>query len=196
MSLFTMPMRRRLTRDERLSIVRDAARGVATQAIADRHGVTTRTIFYTLRREKERRRDAGHRSMTFSVTVTPEEAAAFDAVLARHGVASRADGLRRLIRASNGIFQPDEHLADALQGFRASLNRVGNNVTQIAKRLNEAKQKGIAPAFGVASLDQIRALAMFIRSFANEIDLLARRRSEGMTLAANAALKELADGAE
>lgn len=121
---------------------------------------------------------------------------AFDAVLARHSVASRADGLRRLIRASNGVFQPDEHLADELQGFRASLNRVGNNITQIAKRLNEAKQKGIAPAFGAASLDQIKSLAMFIRSFANEIDLLAQRRSKGMTLAANAALEELADGAD
>ena len=191
-----MPIRRRLTREDRLSIVRDAAKGVATQAIADRHGVTTRTVFYTLRREKERRREAGHRSVTFSVTVTPDEAAAFDAVLARHQVASRADGLRRLIRASSGIFQPDEHLAEELQGFRASLNRVGNNITQIAKRLNEAKQKGIAPAFGKASLDQIKSLAMFIRSFANEIDLLAQRRSKGMTLAANAALEELADGAD
>lgn len=191
-----MSSRRRLTRDERLSIVRDAAKGVATQAIADKHGVTRRTINYTLRREKERRRDAAHRCVTFSVTVTPEEATAFDAVLARHSVASRADGLRRLIRVSNGVFQPDEHLADELQGFRASLNRVGNNITQIAKRLNEAKQKGIAPAFGVASLDQIKSLAMFIRSFANEIDLLAQRRSKGMTLAANAALEELADGAD
>lgn len=191
-----MPARRRLTREERLSIVRDAAKGVATQAIADKHGVTTRTIFYTLRREKERRREAGHRSVTFSVTVTPEEAAAFDAVLARHRIASRADGLRRLIRASNGVFQPDEHLADELQGFRASLNRVGNNITQIAKRLNEAKQKGTAPTFGVASLDQIKSLAMFIRSFANEIDLLAQRRSKGMTLTANVALEELADGAD
>lgn len=191
-----MPARRRLTREERLSIVRDAAKGVATRAIADKHGVTTRTIFYTLRREKERRREAGHRSVTFSVTVTPEEAAAFDAVLARHRIASRADGLRRLIRASNGVFQPDEHLADELQGFRASLNRVGNNITQIAKRLNEAKQKGIAPTFGAASLDQIKSLAMFIRSFANEINLLAQRRSKGMTLTANVALEELADGAD
>lgn len=189
-----MPLGRRLTREERLAIVREAAKGVTTRAIADKHGVTTRTIFYTLRREKERRRESGHRSVTFSVTVTPDEAAAFDAVLGRHGMASRADGLRRLIRASNGIFQPDEHLADQLQGFRASLNRVGNNVTQVAKRMNEAKQKGIAPAFGVSSLAQIRSLASFVLSFADEVDLLARRRSEGMTLTANAALKELADG--
>lgn len=189
-----MLSRRRLTRDDRLAIVRDAAKGVATQAIADKHGVTTRAIFYTLRREKERRREAGHRSVTFSVTVTPEEAATFDAVLARHEIASRADGLRRLIRASSGVFQPDEHLADQLQGFRASLNRVGNNVTQIAKRLNEAKQKGIAPAFGLSSLAQIRSLASFVLSFADEVDLLARRRSEGMTLTAQAALKELAHG--
>lgn len=191
-----MPTRRRLTREERLSIVRDATKGVAIQAIANKHGVTTRTVFYTLRREKERRREAGHRSVTFSVTVTPEEAMAFDAVLARHRIASRADGLRRLIRASNGVFQPDEHLADELHGFRASLNRVGSNITQIAKRLNEAKQKGIAPAFGVASLDQIKSLAMFIRSFANEIDLLAQRRSKGMILTSNVALEELTDGAD
>ncbi|CTQ34455.1 helix-turn-helix domain-containing protein [Jannaschia rubra] len=191
-----MPSRRRLTLDERRAIVREAAKGVAAKELAAKHGITTRTVHYTLKRETDRRRDASHRSVTFSVTLTPEEAMAFDAVLTRHQIATRADGLRRLIRASNGVFQPDEHLAEELQGFRASLNRVGNNITQIAKRLNEAKQKGIAPAFGVASLDQIKGLAMFIRSFANEIDLLAQRRSKRMTLAANAALEELADGAD
>ena len=37
---------------------------------------------------------------------------------------------------------------------------------------------------------------MFVRSFANEVDLLPQRRSKGMTLTANAALEELADGAD
>jgi hypothetical protein len=73
---------------------------------------------------------------------------------------------------------------------------VGNNVTQIAKRLNEARLRGIAPVFGVHSLEQVQALAAFVLDFADEVDLLARRRTAHLTLTGRAALQELADAAE
>ncbi|MGR3433636.1 MAG: ribbon-helix-helix domain-containing protein [Shimia sp.] len=191
-----MPTYRRLTREDRLAIVREAANGVGVQALADKHGVTKRTVYYTLRRERDRRRDASHRSVTLTVTVTPDEAAAFDALWKGQGIGSRSDALRRLIRASDGVFQPDEALADELRRLRAALNQAGNNVTQIAKRLNEARQKGIAPAFGVASLAQVRALARFVLTLADEVDLLVRRRSRRITLVADGALKEFAHAEE
>ena len=77
--------------------------------------------------------------------------------------------------------------------FRAALNRVGNNVTQIAKRLNEARAKGIAPVFGDRSATQLRLLSGFILDFADQVDALARRRVSNVTLEAHSALKGFAD---
>ena len=140
-----MPKGRILTQSERLVIVREAAKGVGKQQLAQRFGVTRRTIDYTIKREKDRRRDTGIRTSAASVTVTPDEMKAFDAELAKHGFDSRADGLRALMQATNGIFVPDKHLSSELSSFRAALNRVGNNITQIARRMNEAKKRGMPP---------------------------------------------------
>ena len=191
-----MSARRRLSREDRLVIIRERKKGVSHKALAERFGVTERAIYYTVRTEKERRRETGHRSKTITVTVTPEEAQAFDALLGKHGINSRSDGLRRLIQCANGVFQPDEHMVSELNAFRAALNRVGNNVTQIAKRLNEARAKGIAPVFGDRSLTQLRLLSGFILDFADHVDALARRRVSNVTLEAHSALKDFSDAPE
>ncbi|HKK57808.1 hypothetical protein [Marinobacter sp.] len=188
-----MTKRKRLTPDQRREIVAAHRRGVPKSVLAKDYEVTPRTIQYTLHRAEQGRRDSGVRTETMSVTLTPEEMAAFDAVLARSGVNTRADGMRRLVQGAAGLFQPDVHLADELAGFRGALNRVGNNVSQIAKRMNEAKMKGSAPSFSEDNLAQMRQLAGFILDFSDQVDLLARRRVEGMSLTAGDALKELAD---
>lgn len=191
-----MAGRRRLNDLERLEIVRETQNGVSSQVLGKRFDVTPRTIQYTVKRERERRRDTGIRTAQIGTTVTPEELQAFEVVLSRHGVGSRSEGLRRLIKSSNGLFQPDEHLADELKAFRAALNRVGNNVTQIAKRMNESNNKGLRPSFGPSSLAQMRSLAGFVLDFADQVDLLTRRRTEGISMLVSEALKELADGEE
>ena len=188
-----MTTRRRLTSDQRRAIVAEARRGVPAAALATRFGITPRAVQYTLRQAAQGRRDSGIRTETMSVTLTPEEMAAFDAVLATAGIAARADGMRRLVQGAGGLFQPDVHLADELSGFRAALNRVGNNVTQIAKRMNEVNLRGQRPPFGADDLAQMRQLAGFVLDFADQVDLLVRRRVEGIRLEAGDALKKLAD---
>ena len=191
-----MAGRRRLSDLERLEIVRETRKGVSAQVLGKRFGVTPRTIQYTVRREKLRKRDSGIRTAQIGTTVTPEELRDFEALLGRHGITSRSDGMRRLIQAANGVFQPDEHLADELKGVRAALNRVGNNVTQIAKRMNEANNKEMRPSFGPSSLGQMRSLAGFVLDFADQVDLLTRRRTDGISILVNEAMKELVDGEE
>lgn len=191
-----MASRRRLTPSERQEIVRERLKGMTHAALAVRFGVSERTVYYTLRTEKDRCRDTRIRTKQVSVTLTPDELQSFDQVLARHGVSSRSAGVRLLIQSANGIFQPDQHLAEELKSFRAALNRVGNNVTQIAKRLNEARAKGIAPVFGERSLAQLRLLSGFVLDFADQVDALARRRVTQVTLAAHSALKEYSDVSE
>ena len=191
-----MASRRRLTPSERQEIVRERVKGMTHAALAVRFGVSERTVYYTLRTEKDRCRDTRIRTKQVSVTLTPDELQSFDQVLTRHGVSSRSAGVRLLIQSANGIFQPDQHLAEELKSFRAALNRVGNNVTQIAKRLNEARAKGIAPVFGERSLAQLRLLSGFVLDFADQVDALARRRVTQVTLAAHSALKEFSDVSE
>ena len=188
-----MASRRRLTPEERQQIARERLKGVTHAALAAKFGVSERTIYYTLRTEKDRRRETRVRTKQVSVTLTPEELQGFDEVLARHGVSSRSAGVRLLIQSANGVFQPDKHIAEELKSFRAALNRVGNNVTQIAKRLNEARAKGIAPVFGERSLTQLRLLSGFVLDFADQVDALARRRVSNVTLVAHSALKDFSD---
>lgn len=191
-----MASRIRLSTLERFEIVREAAKGVSHQTLAKRFKVTDRTIRYTITREKNALRDTSARTKTISVTLTPKELAAFEVVMGKQNIKNRSDGVRRLIQAAAGIFQADEHLEDELKGFRAALNRVGNNVTQIAKRMNEANNKGMRPSFGPASLAQIRSLAGFVLDFADQIDLLTRRKTKAINLQVSKALRELADGEE
>ena len=65
-----MPKGRILTPDERLVIAREAAKGADIKGLAHRFGVTRRTIHYTIKREKDRRRDTGIRTAAASVTHT------------------------------------------------------------------------------------------------------------------------------
>ena len=191
-----MPKGRILTPDERLVIVREAAKGADVKGLAARFGVTRRTIHYTIKREKERRRDTGSRTAAASVTVTPDEMAAFDLAISKHGFGSRADALRALMQATNGIFVPDDHLSGELAGFRAALNRVGNNVTQIARRMNEAKKRGTPAPWSERQYEEIRALAGLILEMGEQADLLIRRRKDAMLVTVNEVLREFALGTE
>lgn len=191
-----MPRGRILTNDERLVIAKERAKGVGVQVLARRFGVTPRTIHYTVKREKDRRRDTGIRTAAASVTVTPDEMKAFDAVLGKHGFDSRADGLRALMQASNGIFVPDDHLSEELSSFRAALNRVGNNITQIARRMNEAKKRGMPAPWSERQYEEIRSLAGLILEMGDQIDLLVRRRNSVMAVTVDDVLREFTCGTE
>ena len=191
-----MPRGRILTPDERLVIVREAAKGADVKGLAARFGVTRRTIHYTIKREKDRRRDTGVRTAAASVTVTPDEMAAFDLAISKHGFDSRADALRALMQATNGIFVPDDHLSGELAGFRAALNRVGNNVTQIARRMNEAKKRGRPAPWSERQYEEIRALAGLILEMGDQTDLLIRRRKDAMTVTVSDVLREFALGTQ
>ncbi len=191
-----MPKGRILTPQERLVIVREAAKGADVKGLAARFGVTRRTIHYTIKREKDRRRDTGIRTAAASVTVTPDEMRAFDEAISKHGFASRADALRALMQATNGIFVPDDHLAGELAGFRAALNRVGNNVTQIARRMNEAKKWGRPAPWSDQQYAEIRSLASLILEMGDEIDQLVRRRNDVMNVTVDDVLREFALGTQ
>ena len=193
---------KRLTQTERAEIIREAAAGVGTSALAERFGVTPRAIQYTLKADEERQKDAAVATAAVTVKLTPEELEALDEVLAAAGIETRTEGVRRLIQAAGGTFVPDAHLAAEMARYRASLHEVGNGVVQIAKQMMKAsragQEEGSVPNAELSELRlaQMRGLARFILDSADEIDLLLRRRRDAMQLSATAALREFAHAAE
>ena len=201
-AFFRMTRTRRLTALERAEIVREAADGVSTSELAGRFGVTARAVRYTLKADADRQRDAVVATAAVTVKLTPEELAALDEALAAAGIETRTEGLRRLIQAAGGTFVPDARLAAELARYRASLHEVGNGVVQIAKQMVKANRVGQGEGAGASAelselrLAQMRGLARFILDSADEIDLLLRRRRDGMRFSATAALREFAHAAE
>ncbi|WP_093994504.1 helix-turn-helix domain-containing protein [Flavimaricola marinus] len=197
-----MSRSKRLTDADRMEIVREAAEGVSTSVLAERFGVSVRAIQYTLKADAERQADAAIPVSAVSVKVTAAELAALDAVLAKAGIESRAEGLRRLIQAAGGVFVPDAQMAAEMARYRASLHEVGNGVAQIAKQMTKANRQGQGADGGTNAeftelrLAQMRGLARFILDSADEIDLFLRRRRDAMQLQATAALREFAHAAE
>ena len=193
-----MSRTKRLSDADRMEIVREAAEGVSTSVLAERFGVSARAIQYTLEADAERQTDAAIPVSAVSVKVTAAELAALDEVLAKAGIESRAEGLRRLIQAAGGVFVPDAQIAAEMARYRASLHEVGNGVAQIAKQMTQANRQGqgAGPEFTELRLAQMRGLARFILDSADEIDLVIRRRRDAMQLEATAALREFAHAAE
>ena len=190
------PRHKRLTQNQRFAIVRKRAEGVSIEDLAREYGVTTRSIFYTLKADQIRKLDARVRSELVNVRLTPKELASFDAVLTRHDINSRAEGLRRLIHASNDLFVPDDELANQMQGLSASLNRTGNNINQIAQRLNEAKRQDKTPPYGNSAHSQVRALAGLIFDIADQVQDMAQRRRSVLSGEVARVLGGFADGPE
>ena len=197
-----MSRTKRLTEIEKMQIVREAAEGVSTSELAERFEVTSRAVRYVLKADAERQTDAAIPVSAVSVKVTAAELEALDAVLAKAGIESRAEGLRRLIQAAGGVFVPDAQMAAEMARYRSSLHEVGNGVAQIAKQMTRANRMvqgadgGTRAEFSELRLAQMRGLARFILDSADEIDLLLRRRRDTMQLEATAALREFAHAAE
>lgn len=185
---------KRLTQNDRFDIARRRRQGDDIATLARDYGVTSRAIFYTLRSDQSRKLDGRVRSKVINVRLTPAEVDAFDMILSRHDINGRAEGLRRLIQAANDMFVPDDYLADQMRGLSASLNRAGNNINQIAQRLNEAKRAGKTPPYGNSAHAQVRALGQLIFDIGDQVQDMAQRRRSALSARVTAALQGDGDG--
>ena len=183
---------RRLTETERLNIAQERLQGVAAGDLATRYGVSLKSVYNAANHAADRQTANGSRPKVVGVRVSPKELQRFDAALARHGVLHRSDALRCLILAADDILRPDEGMTDELRGLSAALNRVGNNVNQVARRLNEAKLKGERLPYTPASHAEIRDLAVLVFDMADQIQEMFRARRRELDLEVTKALAGLA----
>lgn len=196
-----MASSRRLTDQERRQIVRERANGVSVSAISAALKVSPKTIYNVLGRGRSAASGNHSRTRVLTMRVTDRDLRRFDAVLGHYGIAHRSDALRSLILAADDILRPDETMTDELRALSAALNRVGNNVNQIARRLNEAKLKGERLPYGASSHAEIRDLAVLVFDLADQIQEMFRARRRALNLQVTKALaglghREASDGSE
>ena len=187
-----MPRARRLTEKERLSIAKAHAEGVPVRELATRYGVSRVSIYNASNHSTERQAANASRSRVIGIRVSACDLRGFDAVLGRRGIAHRSDAMRRLMLAADNILRPDEVMTEELRTMSAALNRVGNNVNQVARRLNEAKVRGELPPYTAASHAEIRELAGLVFDMADQIQQLFRARRRALDLDVTNALAGLA----
>ena len=186
-----MPHGRRLTEIERLSIAQERSQGVAAGDLATRYGVSLKSVYNAANHAADQQTANGSRPKVIGVRVSPRELQRFDAALARHGVVHRSDALRCLILAADDLLRPDEGMTDELRALSAALNRVGNNVNQVARRLNEAKLKGEGLPYTPASHAEICDLAVLVFDMADQIQEMFRARRRALDLEVTKALAGL-----
>ena len=187
-----MPKARRLTDDERSKIVRERAKGVSASDLAARFGVSSKTIYNVLSHGRSVRSANGSRSRVLTMRVSEADLRRFDAALSRRRIAHRSDAMRRLMLAAEGVFLPDDEMCDELRSLGAALNRVGNNVNQIARRLNEAKLRGERLPYPASSHRDVRALAGLVFDLADQVQEMSRARRCLLDLEISSALADLA----
>ena len=186
-----MPRARRLTETERLGIAKERAKGASVQDLAVRYGVSRVTIYNAANHATERQVANASCSRVIGVRVSDRDLRGFDAALSRRGIAHRSDALRRLMLAADDILRPDETMVEELRAMSAALNRVGNNVNQVARRLNEAKVRGERPPYTAASHAEIRDLAGLVFDMADQIQAMFRARRRALDLEVTKALASL-----
>ncbi len=187
-----MSSSRRLTDQERRQIVRERAKGVSVNAISAALKVSTKTVYNVLGRGRSAVSANYSRTRVLTMRVTERDLRGFDAALARRGIAHRSDAMRCLMQAADDLLRPDEGMTDELRGMSAALNRVGNNVNQVARRLNEAKLKGERLPYTPANHAEIRDLAVLVFDMADQIQEMFRARRRELNLEVTKALAGLA----
>ncbi|SES39622.1 mobilisation protein (MobC) [Tranquillimonas rosea] len=100
------------------------------------------------------------------------------------------------MHAADGLFVTDGELKDELHSHRVALNRIGNNISQIAKRLNEAKLKGLKPPIHQDDVAQIRSLAGMVMTFGDQLQGMILQRRNGLALRVSGALRAFGYGSQ
>ncbi|WP_112309799.1 plasmid mobilization relaxosome protein MobC [Pseudogemmobacter bohemicus] len=194
-----MPPTRRLTDQERQEIVRERAMGVSVGVMAARFAVSEKTVYNVLSHGRQARSANGSRTRVLTMRVSERDLRAFDAALSRHGLDHRSDALRRLVACASDLLSPDEDMAEQLRGLGAAMNRVGNNINQIARRLNEGRVRGEQAVLTGSEKAEIRALAGLVFTIADQVQEMSRNRRATLKLEVDKALapliREARDGA-
>lgn len=179
---------RRLTAAERQKLVAEHRKGVGTKALSERFKITERAVRYAVAAEDQRKIKVPGKDATIAVRLDHEAVRSFDATLSRHNFVSRSEALRRIIDAASGYFAPDDYLAEQVQRMNVELSRLGTNINQIARRLNEARLIGSHGSISKSEVAEIRGVAVVVADLREDLNAVIRRRQLQLADITSAAL--------
>jgi len=171
-----MSRARRLTSAERQKLVAEHRKGIGTKALSERFKITERAVRYAVAADEQRKMKVPGKDATIAVRLDHEAVRSFDVALSRHSFVSRSEALRRIIDAASGYFAPDDHLAQQVQRMNVELSRLGTNINQIARRLNEARLIGSHGSISKAEVAEIRGIAVMVADLREGLNAVIRRR--------------------
>ena len=190
---------RRLTEEERLRIAKERSKGVPAADLAQQFGVSLKAVYNAVNHAHGRRASNGSRPQVVGLRLSAAELRRFDAALSARGIGHRSDALRCMILAASDLLAPDVHMTEELRGLGAAMNRVGNNINQIARRLNEGRVRGEQAVLTGSEKAEIRALAGLVFTIADQVQEMSRNRRASLKLEVDKALapliREARDGA-
>lgn len=150
---------RRLTAEQRSRIVTAKAKGAGTKQLAQQYGVSEQTIRNVARRVKAEKQASRTETAMVTVRAPIDHIRAFEATLPRLGVPDKSTALRAFIRWPAGFFHADEAGTTAIQDLRLEISRIGTNINQIARRLNNPSLRPQEIALMAAEKAELRGLS-------------------------------------
>ena len=182
---------RRLTEEDRLRIAKERSEGVPAADLAQQFGVSLKAIYNAVHHAQGRRASNGSRPQVVGLRLSAAELCRFDAALSVRGIGHRSDALRALVLSSIDLLAPDQHMAEELRSLGAAMNRVGNNINQIARRLNEGRVRAEQAVLTAQEKAEIRALAGLVFTIADQVQEMSRNRRAALKLEVDKALAPL-----
>ena len=113
-----------------------------------------------------------------SVRVSRNELRAFDALIDLHGLRSRSDALRAMIRVASGFLEFSREDGAALTELQHELHKIGVNVNQIALAANRRQVPLMQAKWG--ALNELRAVLPSVRTLLKQMVDEHRRRGTAL----------------
>ena len=129
--------KRRLSAEQRAQVARARAGGAGTKELAERYEVSEQTIRNIAKRVRAERETARVETAMVTARVPVQDIRAFEAALEGLGVKDKSTALRAFVRWPGGFFYADADTEAAIRALLLELTRVGTNINQIARRLND-----------------------------------------------------------
>lgn len=186
-------MGRKLDHTTRQSIAKKLREGIRAELLAREYGVTVRTVYRCAQLMRQIQIERGSRTETVVCRVSPADLAMLDKKLKSAGIRNRSEALRSVIRTIGGMATPDTELAEAFHSMKAALDKVGGNISQIARRMNDTKNRGYPLPFTEEDHTAIRHLSGMVLDFADEVAQMADGRRSTLEVEISEELKRLAE---
>ncbi|NRA88162.1 MAG: DNA mobilization endonuclease VirD1/MobC family subunit [Rhizobiales bacterium] len=151
--------------------------GLTQSAIAKQLGMSQSSISIAINRHKGTFGKEPTRPVSARLTDLEMDFLIEQAALA--GV-SKSDYIRKIIRKSAGMFEPDVETNSKLTGLISELSRIGNNLNQMATVLNRALANDSVPKLYKVDRDKIEDLWVHVAVLTKGIKAMLNRNSKNI----------------